>query len=209
MDKNNYFLGIFLIILGILLLLLKFKLITFQWIFLILSIGLIIAYFFQKHSGYLISGLTLLVFSLISLLNKHILPGVNIKAFLYLFVIGIIFLILYFKQKNNILLILGFILPALGIYILMKRVGLEIGIWVLWLLIGIAFYVIYGVGYNKSGIEWPRYLARIIIVISILAWLSSKITGKFKLIKMILYLGPILLIILGIRIIYNVIKLKK
>lgn len=209
MRKDNYLLGILLVVIGILFLLLNFNIISFKLLLFLLSIGLIIGYFSTHRLGYLVSGLILLIISSVSLLNEIILPSINIKSFLFLSIFGVIFLILYFKQNNKIFLILGGILPSIGLYNLINKISVNNVIWSLFLLIGIAFFIIYLVGYKRSGIEWPRHLSIIMLVISILLWFSSKITGQFKFRKFILYLWPLLLIIIGGKIIYNIIKSKQ
>lgn len=209
MRKNNYFFGMLLVLIGVLFLLLNLRVLSFDWLLFILAIGFIISYFIQGHIGYLISGLTLLAISLVSLLNEYAFPGVNIKGFLFLWAFGIISLVLYVKQRSKAFLIFGLILPALGTYNLIEELAYGDVSWTLYLLFGIAFYIIYIVGYSKSGIEWPKHLSLIMVVISILFLLSSKTTVKFGFWKFISYLWPILLIGIGVKIIYNMIKLKE
>lgn len=209
MRKNNYSFGLLLVFIGLLFLLLNLKVLSFDWLLFILSIGLIIGYLIQRHLGYLISGLILLAISLVSLLNEYAFPNINIKGFLFLWIFGIISLVLYGRQKSKGLLIFGLILPALGTYNLIEEIAFGDISWILYLLFGIAFYIIYIVGYSKSGIEWPKNLALIMVVISILFLLSSKSMGQFKFWRFISYLWPILLIGIGIKIIYNMVKLKE
>jgi hypothetical protein len=209
MKKNNYSFGLLLVLIGLLFLLLNLKVLSFNWLLFILSIGLIVSYFIQGHMGYLISGLVLLAISLVSLLNEYAFPGVNIKGFLFLWIFGIISLVLYGRQKSKGLLIFGLILPALGTYNLIEELAYGDVSWALYLLFGIAFYIIYIVGYRNSGIEWPKHLSLIMVVISALFLLSSKTMVQFKFWKFISYLWPILLIGIGIKIIYNIVKLKE
>ena len=162
----------------------------------------------QRHISYLISGLILLAISLVSLLNKYVVPSMDIRGFLFLWIFGIISLILYRRQKGKALLIFGLILPALGTYNLIEQISFGNVSWAFYLLLGISFYIIYIIGYSKSAIEWPKYLALIMVILSILFLLSSKSIGQFRFWKFISYLWPILLIGIGIKIIYNMIKLK-
>ena len=209
MKRENYASGFFLILIGILFLLLNLKVLTFEWLMFILSLGLIIGYFFKKHLGYLVSGLVLLGISLIYILNEYAFPGVNIKAFLFLWIFGIISLVLYGRQKSKGFLIFGTILPALGTYNLIEELAQAKVSWTLYLLFGIAFFIIYIVGYKSSGIEWPKHLSIAMVVVSILFLINSKTTTEFNFWKFINYLWPIIIIIIGIRIVYNVIKLKE
>ena len=209
MKRENYASGFFLIFIGVLFLLLNLKVLTFEWLMFILSIGLIIGHFIKKHLGYLISGLVLLGISLIYILNEYAFPGVNIKGFLFLWIFGIISLVLYGRQRTKGFLIFGTILPALGTYNLIEELAYGKVSWVLYLLFGIAFFIIYIIGYRSSGIEWPKHLSLAMIVVSILFLIDSKTATEFNFWKFINYLWPILLIIIGIRIIYNMIKLKE
>ena len=209
MRRNDYSFGLLLVLVGVLFLLLNLKVLSFDWLLFILSIGLIIGYFMQGHISYLISGLILLAISLVSLLNKYVVPSMDIRGFLFLWIFGIISLILYRRQKGKALLIFGLILPALGTYNLIEQISFGNVSWAFYLLLGISFYIIYIIGYSKSAIEWPKYLALIMVILSILFLLSSKSIGQFKFWKFISYLWPILLIGIGIKIIYNMIKLKE
>lgn len=209
MRKNDYSFALLLIFVGILFLLLNIKVLNIEWLLFLLSIGLIIGYFREKHMWYLVSGLVLLGISLVSLLNQYVFPGVNIKSFLFLWIVGIISLALYGRQGGKGLLLVGAVLPALGTYNLIEELVFKDISWVLYLLLGIAFYIIYIIGYMKSGIEWPKHLASIMVIISLLFLLSSTTTLKFGFWKIVSYLVPILLIGIGIKIIYNIIKLKE
>ncbi|MCF6466141.1 hypothetical protein [Clostridium sp. Cult2] len=209
MKRNSYSFGLLLIFVGVLFLLLNLKVLNFDWVLFLLSIGLIIGFFNQKHMGYLISGLALLGISLISILNKYIFTNIDVKSFLFLWIFGILSLVLYFRQKNKGFLIIGLILPALGTYNLIEELAYSDANWSLFLLFGISFYIIYIIGYRSSGVEWPKHLAWIMAVVSILFLISSKTMIQFGFWKFISYLIPIILIGLGIKIIYNIIKLKE
>lgn len=209
MKRNSYSFGLLLVFVGVLFLLLNLEVLNINWILFLLSIGLVISYFVQKHIGYLISGLILLGISLISLLNQYVFPEINVKSFLFLWIFGVISLTLYFRQKNKGFLIIGTILPALGTYNLIEELALSDVNWVLFILFGIAFYIIYIVGYRNSGIEWPKHLAWIMVVISALFLISSKTSIKFGFWKLISYIIPLGLIAIGIKIIYNITKLKE
>lgn len=209
MKRNSYSFGLLLVFAGILFLLLNLKVLNMDWVLFLLSIGLIIGYFSQKHIGYLISGLVLLGISLISILNQYVFPEINVKSFLFLWIFGIISLALYFKQKHKGFLIIGVILPALGTYNLIEELAFSDVNWALFLLFGIAFYIGYIIGYRSSGIEWPKHLAWIMVAISILLLISSKMAIRFGFWKLISYLIPIMLIGIGIKIIYNIVKLKE
>ena len=209
MRKEDYAFGFFLVFIGVLFLLLNLNVLNFEWLLFILSIGQIVEYFIKDHLGYLISGLVLLAISLIYILNEYAFPGVNIKGFLFLWIFGIISMVLYGRQKSKGLLIFGTILPALGTYNLIEELSSGNVSWTLYLLFGIAFFIIYLIGYRSSDIEWPRHLALAMVVVSILFLINTKTAMEFKFWKFINYLWPIILILIGIKIIYNMIKLRE
>ncbi len=130
----------FLIFIGVLFLLLNLNVLSFEWLLFILSIGLIAGYFVKDKLVYLISGLVLLSISLIYILNEYAFPGVNIKSFLFLWIFGIISLVLYGRQRSKGLLMFGTILPALGTYSLIEELSFGNVSWALYLLFGIAFF---------------------------------------------------------------------
>ncbi|MBU5439321.1 hypothetical protein KQI42_14955 [Tissierella sp. MSJ-40] len=209
MERNNYSFGVILIFIGFMFLLLNLKVLTFNWILFILAIGLIIGYYLKENMGYLTAGLILLAISSVSLLNEYVFTSINIKGFVFLWIFGIMSLALYSKQKSKGLLIFGVLLPALGTYNLIEEIArTDVG-WVMFLLFAIAFYIAYVVGYRQEGNDWPKHLSIIMLIISGLFLLSSKSLLKFGFWKFISYLWPILLIGIGIKIIYNVIKLKR
>ena len=129
--------------------------------------------------------------------------SVNIKGFVYLWIIGIVSLVMYTRYKTRGYLIFGCILPAIGTYTLIDEMSYGDTAWVLFLFLAISLYIIYSLDYKKLGISWPKSLSIIMVVLSILFLLSSKTVIKFKFWKFISYLWPILLIVIGGRIIYN------
>ena len=209
MRKEDYAFGFFLIFIGVLFLLLNLNVLSFEWLLFLLSLGLIAGYFLKDKLVYLISGLVLLAISLIYILNEYAFPGVNIKSFLFLWIFGIISLVLYSRQRSKGLLMFGTILPALGTYSLIEELSYRNVSWTLYLLFGIAFFVIYLVGYKSSGIEWPKHLSLAMIVVSILFLINTKTAMEIKFWKFINYLWPIIIILLGIRIIYNIMKARE
>lgn len=209
MKDKDYSLGIFLIFIGLLFLLLNLRVLPFEWLLFMLSIGILIGYFVKRHLGYLVLGLVLLGISSIMLLNKYIFIGIDIENFLFLWIFGVISLILYGKQKSKALLIIGMLLIALGVNNLVEELIEKDVNWILYLTFGVAFYMIYLIGYRKSKVEWPKHLGIIMIVISLFSLLSSQKIFTLSFWKFVLYLLPILLIAIGIKIIYSAVKQKK
>lgn len=209
MKAKDYLFGVFLVFVGILFLLLNLDVLTFEWLLFLLSIAILIGYFMKRHMGYLVLGLVLLGISLISILDRYMLVGIDIKSFLFLWIFGIISLTLYVKQKNRSLLMVGMMLLAFGTHNLVEELVSTDVSWTLYLIFGIAFYIIYLLGYRGSGIEWPRNLGTVMVIVSLLFLLSSQTMLKFGFWQFIFYLFPVLLIGIGIKIIYNIKKLKE
>lgn len=209
MEKKDYMLGIVLVFAGVLFLLLNLNVLTFNWLLLILSVAFLVAYFFRGRTGYLAAGLILLGISIVNILNQYVFRTINIKAFVFLWILGIISLVMYSKQGTKGYLIFGCIFPAIGTYSLVEELTYSSVSWVLFLFLAISFYIIYHVGYKKFGIAWPRTLATIFVILSLLFLFSSQGILKHRFWKVISYLWPILLIIIGIRIIYNMVKGNK
>jgi len=203
MNGKGYLSGMFLIFIGLLFLLLNFNVLTFEWLLFVLSIGILIGYLVRRHMGYLLLGLILLGISLMSILDQYVFIGVDIRSFLFLWIFGIICLVVYGKQNSRILLMIGFLLIALGINNLINElVDFDVK-WILYLLFGIAFYMAYLIGYRKDSIEWPKYLGIAMFLISIISIISFYTSIEFGFWKLVTYILPVVLILIGIKIIYN------
>lgn len=209
MRVKDYSFGVFLIFIGVLFLLFNLDVLTFEWLLFSLSVGILIGYSMKQHLGYLILGLILLGISLMSILDQYVFIGIDIKSFLFLWIFGIICLSLYRKQNSRVLLIIGMMMLAFGTQNLIEELTSKDIVWTLYLLFGIAFYIVYFVDYREDRIEWPRYLGTIMVIISLLFLLSSKTMLEFGVWKFIFYLFPIILIAIGIKIIFNIRKLKE
>lgn len=203
MEGKDYTLGVVLIFVGIMFFLLNLNVLSFNWLLLILGIAFLAAYGFKRQTGYLAAGLILLAISIVSIIDQYAFTNVNIKGFVFFWIIGIASLVMYSRHKTRGYLIFGCILPAIGTYTLIDEMSYGDTAWVLFLFLAIALYIIYLVDYKKIGLSWPRSLSVIMFVLSGLFLLSSKTVVKFKFWKFISYLWPILLIIIGGRIIYN------
>lgn len=206
MNENNYLLGTLLIFIGILFLLLNFSIITFNSLVFLLSIALIVGYFVRHERVYLILGSILFIISSVSLLDGAILPNISIKSFLFLSIFGIIALAIYLRENNKAYLILSGLLISLGFYNLISKLSSTSVIWVFFLLVGISFFIIYLVGYRRSGIEWPKNISLGMLILALILWLSTNIRGKLKFKDFIVYFWPILLILIGGKILYNIVR---
>jgi len=206
--KKDYALGIVLIFAGILFLLFNLNVLNFNWLLLILSIAFLVVYSMKRQTSYLAAGLILLGISIINIMDEYAFTTVNIKGFIFLWILGIISLVMYSRQGTRGYLILGSILPAIGTYNLVEELSVTNVYWTFFLFIAIAFYIIYKVGYKQFGVVWPKILAKILGILSLIFLLSSQKLLKFKFWKVVSYLWPALLIIVGVRIIYNIYRLR-
>ncbi len=204
--NKDYTLGIVLIFAGVLFLLLNLNILTFNWLLLILSIAFLVGYFVKRQVGYLAAGLILLAISIINMIDDYAFTTINIRSFIFLWIFGTISLVMYSRQGARGYLIFGSILLSIGTYNLVEELTFSNVHWVFFLFMAIAFYIIYQFEYKQFGVVWPKTLASILAVLSLLFLLSSQSLLKFKFWKVISYLWPILLIVIGIRIIYNIIR---
>lgn len=209
MINKKYYYGLLLMIIGVLLLLFNLNILTFDIVLLILSIGLIIIYSSSNRAIYLIAGLALFIASSLSLIDDYVFVNISIRPFIYLSSGGIASLVLYYKNKNNtLLLILGLGLIFLGIHHLLGEImGMELE-WLRFIALSLAFYLSYLVGYRDNGIVWPKYVSIVILVLGGIRVLSSILIGNFSLWKFILLSISIIIAAFGAKIIYDTMKQK-
>jgi hypothetical protein len=201
--KKDYPFGIFLIFVGLLFVLLNFHVITMEWLLLILSVGTLIVYLMKRSVEYLVFGIMLLGISLVLILDNYVFVGIDVENFIFLTILGITSLIIYGKEKNKPLLIIGTISISFGLYNLISEIAMKDVRWLLYLLFGISFYIIYLIGYRNSDSNWPKYVGSSMIIISLLFFLLSQAMLNIKLWRFIFYVLPVLLIAVGIKIIYD------
>lgn len=174
----------------------------------ILAIGFLAVYFLGNKFIYLVGGLVLLGISLINLLNEYAFPNVNIKGFLFLAILAILGFMLFIKQKNRIFFMLSMLLGSFSIYSLIRELVFGNVVWTLFILFSLSFYIYYLVGYRELDIEWPRNISIGLLVVSLVLFIASKTTAKITFWKFLNYLWPVLLIIVGGRIIYKIYKTR-
>lgn len=209
MINKNYFYGLVLMILGVLLLLLNLNILTFDIVLLILSIGLIILYSANNKILYLVGGLILFIVSSLSLIDDYVFINISIRPFVYLTSLSIGTLYLYYKNKNGGLLILSFALGFLGIHHLLGQlINMSLG-WLRFVLLALAFYLAYLIGYKRNGIVWPKYISILILIVGGITLLASKAVVKLGLLKFILFAIPIIIVAFGIKIIFETIMERR
>jgi len=201
--RNDISLGVVLIIIGVVVFLLNTNILPNDVLQVGLGIALLIVYYYKKRTGYLIAGTVITLMGVISLLEAYVVKDVDVTEPLFMWGLGIAFLVIYFSKKKRYLIYPGFILPAIGTYSLIEELtNSDIG-WAFFLLLGLAFYLIYLVEDRKTGSNWTLIPGTILVLLSVVLLLTSKeiITTSFW--KIVSYIWPIILILIGARIIYN------
>ena len=203
--KKNLYTGFILIALGVLFLLYNLNMFDLTWILFLTSIALIIRYIIRKDIIYLIGGLALLAFTSVSLIDRYIFIDINIQMFVYLFVGGCGILYLYYKHQNRNWLIIGSALISLAINSIAIQVFPMINPWSKYFFVSLAFYVSYLVAYRSNRILWPKYISYILLVIGAIILFARRDLIVFEDLSLS-HLIPIIIIVIGVRIIYVVAK---
>lgn len=201
MINKSLYTGIGLIILGVLFLLYNLAIFDLAWILFLLSIGLLVRYVFKRDILYLIIGLGLFAFSSLSLIDRYIFIGLNIKPFVYLFVAGCGCIYLYIKGRERNWLIIGSILIAFALNNIIGQVWPIFLPWGKFFLLALAFYLCYLVAYRANHIVWPRYISYIMLAVGGIQILINKDLFRFANFSLS-YLFPAIIILSGIGIIY-------
>ncbi|WP_353097397.1 hypothetical protein [Tissierella praeacuta] len=209
MKKANYSLGVVLIIIGLMFLLMNLNFLTFDWLLFILAMGLIVWDLKSKNMVYLIAGLLLLGISSVALIDEYLFTTISVKSFIYQLIFGIISLVMYKRHSNKGFLILGVLLSSISFYSLIEEIIKTDVNWIRFLLFSIAFFVIYIIGYKREDIDWPKNISIIMLIASSISLLGSKDLLRIGFWKFVSYLVPAIIILIGIKIIYNGIKESK
>lgn len=208
--RRDYTIGIVLILIGGLFLLANFTEISMKDSFMILvGLALLIGYYSKRHSGYLIAGLVVLSIGVSQVVDTYKLVSVDISGFTFFVALGIAFLILYFVKNVRGFIYPGCILVAMGLFKLLEE-GLGYTMpWAFTLFIGVSFYFVYLIETRRLGQKWPLIPGTILIVISGLTYLVTEDVVTISVWESLSYIWPALLILIGLKIIYNNIKFKK
>lgn len=202
--KRNNTIGIVLIVIGMALLLQNTSHIAFEDTFFIAIGGaFLIGYYFRRNTGYLIAGMVILVLGATSIIDEYRIASVDLSGVLFLVGLGLVFLILYFAKNIRGFIYPGCILPIIGIFSLLDDMYDVEMAWVFFLGIGLAFFLIYLIDTKKDGSKWPIIPGSILIVISALTYLQENKIIPWNFWETLSYIWPVILIVMGIRIIYN------
>ncbi|MTI70283.1 MAG: hypothetical protein FH751_08535 [Firmicutes bacterium] len=202
MKKNDYVLGIILILAGIFIFLENTNIVPNETYIVVLGIAFLIGYYNKKKTGYLIAGLILTGIGLSQVLDRMV-YNLDLSGLLVFIGLGAAFLIVYFTKGKEGFVYPGCILPAIGIHSFLEDLIIgDIG-WLFFFLISISFYAIYLLIHRNKGVKWTFILGSILLALSGLFYMTENniITSSFW--KMISYFWPVILILIGIRIIYN------
>ena len=199
--KKNLYTGIALIALGILFLLYNLDILDLTWILFLTSIALIIRYIIKKDILFLIIGLASFAFTSVSLVDRYVFINLNIKLFVYLFVGGCGLIYLHHRNHERMWLIIGSILIAFAFNNVAGQLFPMIIPWGKYFILALAFYLCYLMVYRSNRILWPKYIAYILLVIGGIELFIRKDILSYTDFRLS-YLLPIIIIIIGIRIVY-------
>ncbi|WP_425448716.1 hypothetical protein [Dethiothermospora halolimnae] len=200
--------GVFLILAGVVIFLLNLNVLSHYIVLLGISVGAFLAYYYKRRMGFLITGLITLALAVTNIVDKYVDTSVDISGFLFLLALGLVFLALYYMKNIKGFIYPGCFLPAIAVSTLLDEIYVMDKQWPLFLFLGLSFYLIYLIEYRKSDSRWPIIPGTILIIISGLFFLSSEEIVDVKFWKAISIIGPGILILIGIKIIYNNTKTK-
>ncbi len=204
--RKEYSLGIVLILIGIVIFVLNIDIIPNDVLWVAIGVGFIIGFCFNKHTSYLILGMIFLGRGITLLINEYTITSVGLWGVAFIGSIGIGFLILYFIKKAKGLIYPGSILSALAIFSLFDDIyDAEIG-WLFFLLLALAFYTIYFLESRKRGSSLALVTGNVLIIVSGFVFLTSKNVFGTSLWRALSFIWPVILILIGVRIIYNKLK---
>jgi hypothetical protein len=193
-----------LILIGLSLYLKNFNVSVSSSYILFIGLFLLALYSMKREQPYIIFGGIFTAIGAISLLKDLRFLRLNITFEVLLIVLGIIFVFLFYSRNITSFVFPGFILPALGVYlILVRTLGEKYTSSSIFLLLGIAFYIIYFIAYMGKS-NWPLALATILLSVGIFSYLSK--LGILNLKILFLkgeYIWPIVMILAGVMILFN------
>lgn len=208
--KKDYTVGMVLIVIGVLFLLSNLvKVSIMDNVLILVGAGFLIGYYSKRNTGYLIAGTIILAIGVGQIVDSYNLVPFDTSGFTFLVTLGIAFLILYFTKNIRGFIYPGFFLIAIGLFTLINDgYGYDIP-WAFTLFIGVAFYFIYLIETKRLGQNWPLIPGTILIVISVMLYLILEDVITTSIWETLSYVWPALLILAGLKIIYNNIKIKR
>lgn len=204
--KSSNLLGIILILAGIAVFLLNASIVSENGLLILVGIIFLAIYFSKKYTWSLITGMVVIVVGVTTVVDDLLPTKIDLAGFTFLVGLGIVFLILYYSKKITGFVFPGFILPSIGIYTLVSSLYTGETSWAFFFLLGLSFYGIYFAEFMKKGNRWPLIPGTILIGFAGLLYLIFNDIIKDSFWKVVSYSWPALLIIVGIKIIYDNVK---
>jgi len=202
--KNSLAIGIVFIIMGLSFILYNMNLIENDEMLIGLGVALVVGYIIANNIIYLVSGIVLSSIGLKLVIERYILEF-DVTWFLIFTGLGLLFMVMYFKNRSKGHLFFGTILPAIGFFTLARAIlSVDTG-WILFLFLSISFFMMYMLHYSKEEKKWPLVFSSALSGVSIVFLLTSDFVG-FGFYTILSIIWPTLLIFIGIKIVYNNIK---
>lgn len=204
MDKRKTLIGVALILIGVSLYLRNYHISASSSVTLVIGLFLLFVYSMKREQPYVIFGGIFTAIGAMSLLDDLRFFRINVTFEVLLIVLGLIFIFLFYSRNISGFVFPGFILPAIGVYlVLLRTFGEKYTSSSIFLLLGFAFYIIYFTAYiGKSN--WPLIPATILLAVGILAYIIR--LGMFNINILYLrkeYIWPIVMILAGVMILFN------
>lgn len=206
MERKNILIGVILILFGISLYLKNFNISTSDAFVLFLGLFLLYLYQTKKQQPFLIFGGIFTVIGTLSVLDDLKLFRNDLNFEVFLIVAGIVFVYFYFQRGIMGFVYPGFILPALGTYMILENIfGKRQVEPAFYILLGIALYFIYFAA-HWGGSRWSLIAGTFFVVLGILMFPIRLGLITFNIWDYSAYFLPALLVLAGIGIFYKSIK---
>lgn len=164
MKKNNFSAGIILIFLGLAFFLRNYNVSVINTLMLLGGLYFLYDYAAKRQQPHLIFGIVLSAAGSVMLLRDLGRLRFDVSGEMFLFLLGAIFLFLYFNRGITGFVFPGYILPVFAVYSLIENNMNDDYMWPsFFILLGLAFYLIYFTAFiHKSS--WPLIPGTILIL---------------------------------------------
>lgn len=206
MERKNTLVGVILILFGVSLYLKNFNISTSDAFVLFLGLFLLYLYQTKKQQPFLIFGGIFTVIGTLSILDDLRLFRNDLNFEVFLIIAGMIFVYFYFQRGIRGFVYPGFILPALGTYLIIESIfGKRQVEPAFYILLGIAFYFIYFAA-HWGGSRWPLIAGTLFVTLGILMFAIRLGLIAFSIWDYSAYFLPVLLVLVGLGILLKNIK---
>jgi len=207
MKNNNYIAGLGLVSLGLAYFLRNFNISMINTFMILGGLYLLYNYSMTKQQLHLTFGLILTLTGAVMLLVDLEMFKFEIGGEMFVLILGLIFLVLYFKKGILGFVFPGYILPALAIYSLLDNNLNSSYIWPsFFILLGLAFYLMYFTEFiHKSS--WTLVVGTILIVLGLIAFVFVLGIVNADMIKLVIeyqnYLFSAAIVLIGVGFLYK------